>query len=80
VAGPGVVPIPPAFARPTVGPSDQLCGDARRFGPSRAQNLEALRLGPAALLAGQHRDNRDALYLELGLGPKDIARLGPARQ
>jgi hypothetical protein len=55
-------------AGPPVATPHQLGRDRRPRGAARAQNLYALRLGPAALSGRQHRHDGDAVDLELGLG------------
>src|SRR5262245_44315527 len=44
-----------------------------------AEEFEALRF-LAGTLRGQHGDDRDAVDVEIGVGPQDVAGLGPARQ
>jgi hypothetical protein len=76
-----IVAIAPAVAGPAVGTAHQLGRDTRPVAPTGAQELDALGLGPAALLGCQDRHDGDAFDLELGLGPENVAGLGfPGKQ
>jgi hypothetical protein len=75
-----ILAIAPTVAGSAVGPADQLGRDAWAVNPAGAEDLDALGLGPAALLGCEHRHDGDALDLELGLGPEDVARLGAPGQ